>query len=378
MDTSLALPTPAEPRASAKLVYSQVTDMLEKDKVAEDVLKKPDDEEAKQTTDRTRAALEKMISGRIASATPKNAPTHEKLKPAYVQYTPSAQGGDFNSGQKERVIRLTEMPTDPLDPPRFKHKKLPGRSNSPPVPIMHSPPRKLTFQDQQNWKIPPAVSNWKNIKGYTIPLDKRLAADGRRLEEPQISDKFAKLSESLFSAERMARKELVERDSMRQRINKQQKEAKEQKLRALAQKIRTQRRTGTGAPDATDGGDAAAAAAGPSAGERDELRAERRRERQRELRMDTTGKRARVDRDRDRDISEVIALGKPMPKSSAGQFDQRLFNQSQGLDSGFGADDSYTAFTKPLFKDGFDFGLDKFMSDAKVGASAAAGGEAQK
>ena len=31
----------------------------------------------------------------------------------------------------------------------------------------------------QDWKIPPCVSNWKNAKGYTIPLDKRLAADGR-------------------------------------------------------------------------------------------------------------------------------------------------------------------------------------------------------
>ena len=37
----------------------------------------------------------------------------------------------------------------------------------------------VTVQDQQAWKIPPCVSNWKNARGYTIPLDKRLAADGR-------------------------------------------------------------------------------------------------------------------------------------------------------------------------------------------------------
>ncbi|CAN0477339.1 unnamed protein product, partial [Scytosiphon promiscuus] len=48
-----------------------------------------------------------------------------------------------------------------------------------PVPVLHSPPRKVTVQDQQAWKIPPCVSNWKNARGYTIPLDKRLAADGR-------------------------------------------------------------------------------------------------------------------------------------------------------------------------------------------------------
>ena len=31
--------------------------------------------------------------------------------------------------------------------------------------------------------IPPCISNWKNNKGYTIPLDKRLAADGRGLQD---------------------------------------------------------------------------------------------------------------------------------------------------------------------------------------------------
>lgn len=37
--------------------------------------------------------------------------------------------------------------------------------------------------------------------GYTIPLDKRLAADGRGLQETQINDNFAKLSEALYVAE---------------------------------------------------------------------------------------------------------------------------------------------------------------------------------
>ena len=35
----------------------------------------------------------------------------------------------------------------------------------------------------------------QNAKGYTIPLDKRLAADGRGLQEVHINDNFAKLSE---------------------------------------------------------------------------------------------------------------------------------------------------------------------------------------
>jgi hypothetical protein len=54
---------------------------------------------------------------------------------------------------------------------------------SPPVPVLHSPPRKVTAEEQANWVIPPCISNWKNAKGYTIPLDKRLAADGRGIQD---------------------------------------------------------------------------------------------------------------------------------------------------------------------------------------------------
>ena len=40
------------------------------------------------------------------------------------------------------------------------------------------------------------------FQGYTIPLDKRLAADGRGLQDPHINDKFAKLAEALYIADR--------------------------------------------------------------------------------------------------------------------------------------------------------------------------------
>lgn len=112
----------------------------------------------------------------------------------------------------------------------------------------------MTVKEQQEWKIPPCISNWKNAKviiidrkkktcshlslvnfsvgflflvnwlhswnsfsfqeifvlklfccclqGYTIPLDKRLAADGRGLQDPHINDKFAKLAEALYIADR--------------------------------------------------------------------------------------------------------------------------------------------------------------------------------
>jgi SNW domain-containing protein 1 len=63
----------------------------------------------------------------------------------------------------------------------------------------------------------------------------------------------------------------------------------------------------------------------------------------------------KVDRDEGRDISEKIALG--MHKASGkltgeSMFDSRLFNQSAGITSGFGAEDDYNTFTKPLFDRG--------------------------
>ena len=63
----------------------------------------------------------------------------------------------------------------------------------------------MTAKEQQDWKIPPCISNWKNNRGYTIPLDKRLAADGRGLQDHTINDNFAKLAQALYMADREAR-----------------------------------------------------------------------------------------------------------------------------------------------------------------------------
>ena len=72
-----------------------------------------------QTTRKTREALEKEVTTRIAAAQP----TQVAQKPQaaqYIRYTPSQQGLAFNSGAKQRVIRMVEMQKDPMEPPRFK------------------------------------------------------------------------------------------------------------------------------------------------------------------------------------------------------------------------------------------------------------------
>jgi SNW domain-containing protein 1 len=88
---------------------------------------------------------------------------------------------------------------------------------------------------------------------------------------------------------------------------------------------------------------------------RDELREERRRERERERRLEAKdghgpAKKSKLTRDRERDVGEKIALGMAnVGATGEVAYDSRLFNQEQGMGTGFGAEDSYNLYDKPLF-----------------------------
>ena len=77
----------------------------------------------------------------------------------------------------------------------------------------------------------------------------------------------------------------------------------------------------------------------------------RERERQRNLERAAPGTRSKLERNRERDISEQIALGLPAKTAAAqgseGLFDSRLFNQSRGLNSGYDDDESYNVYSQP-------------------------------
>jgi len=87
---------------------------------------------------------------------------------------------------------------------------------------------------------------------------------------------------------------------------------------------------------------------------RDELRKDRQREIRRELTMENMSEerkaKTKAVRDKDRDVSEQIALGKNVPTRKEAMFDQRLFNQDSGLASATGGDDEYTVYDSTLFK----------------------------
>eukprot|EP00927_Polykrikos_kofoidii_P051566 TRINITY_DN45366_c0_g1_i1.p1 TRINITY_DN45366_c0_g1~~TRINITY_DN45366_c0_g1_i1.p1 ORF type:complete len:555 (-),score=131.58 TRINITY_DN45366_c0_g1_i1:63-1727(-) len=307
-------------------------------------------------TERTQKALELILNNKMQAGLPKRA---EHKAPEFVRYTPNPSAPGYTPNCAERVIKVVERPVDPLMPPRFKHKKVPRGPPSPPVPVHHSPAKKLTAKDQKDLKIPPCVSNWKNDKGYTIPLDKRLAADGRNLQDVAVNDKFAALSEDLYLCERKAREEIKIRNDMIRQKRIREEEVREQQLRDLAAQARQQRaelatqgqQEGEGAKDAAD------------RQQRMEVLNERRREIERDQRLELAGKKNKRGRDEDRDISERIALGQAaQPTTTEAQYDSRLFNQSAGLDSGYhgGADDHAAIYDKPLFADRSQAGIYKF------------------
>lgn len=388
--------------------YSALVPKLEK---LNSDMPKPDDEEAQKTAKETADALGKALLKKRSAIDPQALPGQPGAA-QYIKYQPSNPQGTT------RIIKMQEAQVDPLEPPKFRHTKVASTSGDAPVPIMHSPPRKSTAQDQQDWIIPPCVSNWKNAKGYTIPLDKRLAADGRGLQEVQINNSFAKFSEALYIAEQKARSAVDARGKMQRELLAREKEHKEAELRDLAMKARLDRLGvggmgerveeaggGGGGPSAsgaapmrhhhgkergvhsdeddmprrreksrsraTDGSESSEEEEDEGKREdetreerrarlsREEIREDRRRERERERRLESKDahgyKRSKVTRDRDRDISERVALG--MAKVAGGgeaMYDQRLFNQDVGGTGAGGVggnDEAYNIYDKPLFTD---------------------------
>ncbi|KAL1636053.1 mRNA splicing protein [Neofusicoccum ribis] len=345
-----------------RIVHASFKDLIplrQRADIGEISLDRPSDDQVAETKKKTEEALAKLVSGAVAAQKPKTVAGTTRKAPTYVRYTPANQMGD-NSKKQDRIMKIVERQVDPMEPPKFKHKKVPRGPPSPPPPVMHSPPRKLTAEDQEAWRIPPPVSNWKNPKGYTVPLDKRLAADGRGLQDVTINDKFAQFAEALFTADRHAREEVKQRALMQQKLAEKEKLQKEEHLRSLAMKAREQ---ASGGSRRDSRGGSRSRSRSPSeyssrseseeedaVREREEMRRERRREAEKQLRQSRMGTERRIQmmaREQNRDISEKVALGIAKPsQSSETMYDSRLFNQTSGFDTGFNEDQAYD---KPLF-----------------------------
>jgi len=337
------------------------------DKISNE-LAKPGREVLEKTTLETKTALEKLMQGKIKLTTVKGQASSiaENVNAKYIRYTPATQGvnDNYNNGN-QRIVRISDLPTDPLDPVKYKHKRIPRDAAFEPIPVMHSPPRKLTLKDQQDWKVPPCISNWKNSKGFTIPLEMRLSADGRNLREHIVSDKFSKMSDVLYTTEKQARLEIEERNKIQESIKMVDTLKKEQELREAAMDARNKKMsmavsnissvktTKTEETEIILGNkrkvneDLEAEIM-----ERNNLRNIRKKEIERDRRIEIGGKKNKnLKKDEERDISEKIALGQAQPTMRDSMIDSRLYNQTVGLVSGFKDEEDYDLYDKPLFVD---------------------------
>lgn len=246
----------------------------------------PAEDEQIANLERTKLALQKKAESRVAKTQLDKAQADRTAE--YYRYNTDPDVAGAVPGMTQRLIRIMEKPADPLEPPKFKNERAPREApTEEPAPIMHSPQRKLTMEDQEAWKIPPCVSNWKNQKGYTIPLDKRIAADGRNLQEVQVNDKFAALSESLFTAERAAREEIKYRNELLMHKKRQEEAQREKNLRELAIKAR----------EAKASQQSAAMRDGAVADDKGvKYENDRKKELEREMRLERAGKRREAER----------------------------------------------------------------------------------
>mmetsp|Transcript_26366 Transcript_26366/g.38949 ORF Transcript_26366/g.38949 Transcript_26366/m.38949 type:complete len:572 (-) Transcript_26366:125-1840(-) len=335
----------------------------------------PTEAEEEATRERTQAALQSLLATKTALDKPSgsalvNAATSHNIeeKTQFIKYVPRKDAPGYNPAAATRVIQMVPAQVDPMQPPKHKHIKAPRGPAEDFVPVLHGPPPKLSKEEKEAWNVPACISNWKNARGYTIPLDKRLAADGRGLrDETTINSNFATLSESLYVAEQQARQEVRLRAQVQSKLASQEREKREDELRQLAKQAREERGGAIAAqstleptaekkeeskeglvvdtvPESDD--DAVAAR------QRDRLRQARRKERERELRAESNMELKRKKLEEDRDISEKMALGVHTGTGGglSGDVDARLYNQSAGMDSGFGADDEYNTYSKPLFE----------------------------
>ena len=361
-----------------KKVFSRHEDLRGGEAKEEDV-SLPTEEEEQEATNQTQLALQKLLQDKTALDNPSgsamvNAETSKNIedKTKFIKYTPRPDAPGYNPAAAQRVIQMVPAKVDPMMPPKHKHVKAPRGPAEDPVPVLHAPPQKLTKEERDKWNVPACISNWKNSRGYTIPLDKRLAADGRGLREHTINSNFATLSESLYVAESQARQEVRMRVQVQKKLSIQEKDRREEELRALAAQARLERSglaTAAVSESQTKGreqsvpdkdSDGHSGSSSPSrkeetddmvaARQREKLRMERRREREKDLRQENNMEIKKRKLESERDVSEKIALGVHTGTGGgAGEVDSRLYNQSAGMDSGFGAEDEYNTYSKPLF-----------------------------
>lgn len=261
-----------------------------------------------------------------------------------------------SGGNSRRKLKVVEHAKDPLQPNAQRAKKVVAPPvDDPLTPIFHKTDstektKKLSKEERDMWKIPPAISSWKNPNGYTVGIDKRLAMDGRyskdQMRAHEINDGFVQLSTALENADRKARQELKLKAEAKRQIAEEENKEKEEKLRLLAQKAKEERsrhrnkRNHRAIEDRND----------HEAAHREAIRKSRKEDLERDIKkskMSTADRLRELAYSQGREVSEKVILGAAKPtNSSEAYYDSRLFTKGAGTQVKRGEEQMYDS---PLF-----------------------------
>ena len=349
-----------------------------------ELLKKPTEEETQENIYNTKKALEKLTNRRIKTyqSFKTNNLSNESNKNNQLCYKYIDYKLDSNKS-KSHLIKLVALPVDPLSNLKYKHHKVPLSSTDEKnfVPVLQEPAQKLSYEEQKKWKIPPCVNMSNNPKGLVIPLDIRLANDGRNLREYQANQNFAKFADILALTEKNVRKEIEDRNKIAQSIQIAAAMKKEQELKEAAKQARLERKSlnnnNTSSLMLTldseemiktirsdksrryddNGNDRDNYLKNKrrrneedeekEKRERNELRAIRKKEIEYERRIEIQKKYEKEGRD----INDKVLLGQNNIINNNNVIDSRLYDQQGGIENVFDYNEDCEVYDKPLFND---------------------------
>ncbi|KAK9636458.1 mRNA splicing protein [Aspergillus fumigatus] len=117
-----------------RIVHASFKDLIplrQRVDMGEISLDRPSEEEVQAQMEKTKNALASLVEGAVAAQKPKNVKGGRRAEPTFVRYTPANQMGD-TTRKNDRIMKIVERQQDPMEPPKFKHKKIPRGPPSPP------------------------------------------------------------------------------------------------------------------------------------------------------------------------------------------------------------------------------------------------------
>ena len=345
------------------------------------ILQKPSEESTLQNIYNTKKALEKLSNHRIKTYQSfktnnlnVDSNKNNQLCYKYINYQFDSDNNNKNSNKNSHLIKLVALPVDPLSNLKYKHHKIPLSNTNEKnfVPVLHSAPAPLSLEEQKKWKIPPCVNMSNNPKGLVIPLDIRLANDGRNLREYKANKNFAKFADILAMTEKNVRKEIEERNKIAQSIQIAAAMKKEKELKEAAKQARMERKSYTN-KNSTNNNSSMVYSLDTSdilnnkeeegnyllknkrerskdqeekeRKERNELREIRKRDIEYERRLELIKQYEKEGRD----INDKILLGQNNLINNNNVIDSRLYEIEGGIENPFDYNEDCQVYDKPLF-----------------------------